>query len=211
MELWSDEEVTQFRALLYQYVKKCDEQARSQIAEMFYGKAFCMIGSRVPDYEDRCQVAIDATVWATTPVALKGLAQRDEPNPDWHLSKAVNWFVANYWKKRAREQPVEPLYTPDPETGEWVEREMESPEPTPEEVLLEEEKKACIRRCIEQQPPTYRDILWLVYGEEGLSEKEAGERLGISHSAARQRVSRALRVAAFRRCLARCLGWEEGD
>ena len=88
-----------FLRLLRQYDQTGDEDARNEIADLFLAEAFRVIGSRVPGYEDRCEVADDAVAWATTLEALRNLARR--PDPQWrlHLRYSVSKAIANWWRQ----------------------------------------------------------------------------------------------------------------
>lgn len=63
---------------------------------------------------------------------------------------------------------------------------------SPVEQLGERERVEAARALIAQLAPEDRAVLWLCF--RGVNLKQAAEALGISHDAARQRFSRALRV-----------------
>ncbi len=71
-------------------------------------------------------------------------------------------------------------------------RDLEHQAPSPEERLLWEEEVARLLGAVAALPPQDQEILGLCYGSD-LSPAEAGEILGLTASAARTRLWRALR------------------
>lgn len=71
-------------------------------------------------------------------------------------------------------------------------RDLEYEAPSPEERLLWEEEVARLLGAVAMLPAPDQEIIGLCYGSD-LSAAEAGEILGLSDSAARTRLWRALR------------------
>lgn len=70
-------------------------------------------------------------------------------------------------------------------------RDLQCEAPSPEERLLWEEEVAGLLAAMEELSPNDREVIGLCYGSE-LSIADAGEVLGLSHTATRTRLWRAL-------------------
>lgn len=100
----------------------------------------------------------------------------DERLAPWLFSIARN-VVTDHHRRAARERP-------------GTDDELELPaEPEADPRRLEDELTSCVARFVTQLPEAHREAITLVE-LEGISQKDAAEMLGISHSGMKSRVQR---------------------
>jgi RNA polymerase sigma-70 factor (ECF subfamily) len=114
---------------------------------------------------------------------LPELRDQDRMAP-WLFSIARNVVIDHH--RRVRREPIASGARPDEPV----------PDPQADDERLLGELSTCVARFITELPDDYREAITLVE-LEGLSQKEAAERLGLSHSGMKSRVQRGR--AALRR------------
>jgi RNA polymerase sigma-70 factor (ECF subfamily) len=122
----------------------------------------------------------------TAEVFLRALRRFDQFNPRRGSPKAWLFRIAQNalrdYQRQARRRTVLPI------AGL---RDLECEAPSPEERLLWEEEVARLLSAVAELPSKDREIIGLCYGSD-LSVAEAGEILGLSDTAARTRLWRAV-------------------
>lgn len=156
-----------------------DEDFRRRIEELYRAHNDALVGlvyHRLHSYVEARDVAHEAYV---------RLLQLDKPGAisllqAWLFRTAINLAQDRLRRRRVRERDAHLLYDPD-----------HSDAPSAEQLCIQEEESACVRRAVEQLPPKCRQAFTLVQFH-GRRYCEVAAQMGVTEAAARQLVCRAI-------------------
>ena len=106
----------------------------------------------------------------------------------WLFSIGVNTYIDHLRKHRLETVPLSALNTNN--EGDFVEYQLPSDQPTPEEAMIRVQRDESLKRIVEQLKPSYRQIVELRYYEE-LSYEQIAQKLDIPLGTVKVRLARA--------------------
>lgn len=123
---------------------------------------------------------------------IKVFASLDRYNPAYAFSSWLFKITSNLCIDHLRKRRIRTFAMDEPVSGEQgeIQRQYESPDPTPEEILVRNEKMDRLERGIAALPEHYRIMLVLRH-QEDLSYEEIAESLSIPLGTVKARIHRA--------------------
>ena len=164
-------------ASLAQRIRDGDGAAEEEFARLYHTRVFLMMLARTRERESANDLTQDVLVTALEAVR-NGRLRKGESLAAFVHGTGRNLANAYLRDRRRNTRPVLPY--------------QESPAPGPAEDLESSERRAVVRRCLEQLSSLDRRILLLTL-VEGLKPGEIARRLDLTPEVVRQRKSRAVK------------------
>ena len=164
--------------------KAGEEKAFRMLLGKYQGSVFSICLRMVRDRETASDLAQD--------VFLKVFTMLDRYNPSYAFSSWLFKITSNLCIDHLRKRRIEtfPMDTPmDGSDGEFT-RQYESPDPTPETLLIRKQQMASLQEAINALPVHYRLIILLRH-QENLSYDAIAETLEIPLGTVKARIHRA--------------------
>ena len=150
-----------------------DPESYKQLLKLYRDPLYFMIYEKVKDKE----LAKDLTIESIGKAFHKlHLYVPDYTFSTWLFTVARNHCIDHLRKKKLPTFSIDKLVVD--EDGEGRDLELESPDPTPENVLIKKQRVRMIRRIVNKLSPRYRELVKLRYFKE-LSYEEVSEELNL--------------------------------
>ena len=150
-----------------------DPESYKQLLKLYRDPLYFMIYEKVKDKE----LAKDLTIESIGKAFHKlHLYVPDYTFSTWLFTVARNHCIDHLRKKKLPTFSIDKLVVDD--DGEGRDLELESPDPTPENILIKKQRVRMIRRIVNKLSPRYRELVKLRYFKE-LSYEEVSEELNL--------------------------------
>ncbi len=150
-----------------------DPESYKQLLKLYRDPLYFMIYEKVKDKE----LAKDLTIESIGKAFHKlHLYVPDYTFSTWLFTVARNHCIDHLRKKKLPIFSIDKLVVDD--DGEGRDLELESPDPTPENILIKKQRVRMIRRIVNKLSPRYRELVKLRYFKE-LSYEEVSEELNL--------------------------------
>jgi RNA polymerase sigma factor (sigma-70 family) len=181
---WRKTRVKEEDVKLIARAKAGEEKAFRKLLGKYQGSVFSICLRMVREREQASDLAQD--------VFLKVFTMLDRYDPAYAFSSWLFKITSNLCIDYLRKRRIEtyPMDAPlNGNEGEYT-RQYESPDPTPETLMIRKQQMASLREAIETLPAHYRMIILLRH-QENLSYDEIAETLDIPLGTVKARIHRA--------------------